>query len=261
MTATPADEPGLHWHLLPPGRRPSSSARFPQADPDEVHEAEHLNRRRLLALTLGGLALVALILIAVTKIVQPAAIVPCAGLSCRVPPSQVPIATVPLTVIGSGVTVRDYPADEPSVLTEFGTPSDGVVEINYHGSSAATSGSLQIGVFPANGLSPVQWVDRFLVTFKGATPDYILPGAWVGYQLGFGEAFQVAPTTASGAAPPGELILMAAVRNGLAVVVLAQGQQVSLVNFDGHPTPARLYVAAYANTVINSIRWPGLPVP
>jgi hypothetical protein len=261
MTASPADEPGAYWQLLPPGRRPSSSARFPQVDPDMVRHVQHLGRRKLVAWTLGGLAVVAVFLIVLTNILQPAAIVPCSGLSCRVPPSQVPVATVPLTVIGSGVTVRDYPAEEPSVLTEFGTPNDGVVDINYHGSSPATSGSLQIGVFPANGLSPVQWVDRFLVTIKGATPDYVLPGAWVGYQLGFGEAFQVAPTTASGSAPPGELILMAAVRNGLAVVVLAQGQQVSLVNYDGHPTPARLYVAAYANTVVNSIRWPGLPVP
>jgi hypothetical protein len=261
MTATPADQPGLNWPLLPPAARPSASARFPPADPDAVRQSQKVGGRRLLAWSLGGLAVAAVLLIAITKVLQPAATVPCTGLGCRVPPSQVPIAPAPLTVIGSGVTVRDYAADEPSVLTQFGTPSNGIVQINYHGSSPATSGTLQIGVFPANGLSPAQWVNRFLVTVKGATPDYILAGAWIGYQLGFGEAFQVTTTTASGNAPPAEMILMAAVHNGVAVVVLAQGQQVSLVNYDGHPTPARLYVAAYANTIVNSIRWPGQGVP
>ena len=51
---------------------------------------------------------------------------------------------------------------------------------------------------------------------------------------------------------------MAAVQHNLAVVILAQGpQDTNLVNYLGHPTLAQFYVAAFADPVINSIRWPG----
>jgi hypothetical protein len=99
--------------------------------------------------------------------------------------------------------------------------------------------------------------------WPGAQEAYEVPGAWVGYRLGFGEAFDYEPADAASSLTPERIIVLAAVEEGFGIAVIAHGSFLGQVGdkspwWDGHPSPADLNAAyvADASEVVNSIRWP-----
>jgi hypothetical protein len=94
-----------------------------------------------------------------------------------------------------------------------------------------------------------------------AVPDYVVPGASLGYTPGYGEAFQVMPCSADGNPVRFEVMIICAVRDGYAICAYAVGPQVSLGRLVTHPTEARLALALWADPDLNGVRWkgPGLP--
>jgi hypothetical protein len=59
-------------------------------------------------------------------------------------------------------------------------------------------------------------------------PDYVVPGASLGYTPGYGEAFQVTPSSADGNPVRFEVTIICAIRDGYAICAYAVGPQVSL---------------------------------
>ena len=94
-----------------------------------------------------------------------------------------------------------------------------------------------------------------------AVPDYVMPGASLGYTPGYGEAFQVTPSSADGNPVSFEVTIICAIRDGYAICAYAVGPQVSLGHLVTHPTEARLALALWADPDLNGVRWKGQRLP
>jgi hypothetical protein len=112
---------------------------------------------------------------------------------------------------------------------------------------------------PANNLTPREIAEKFVKKdFPNATLGYVIPNARVGYQTGYGEIDDFVPQSSSGSYAPQRVLIMVAVKNGLALVAEAVGpfQQ---PKGDGHPTGANLDIASWMGYFVNSFSWKGDP--
>ncbi len=94
-----------------------------------------------------------------------------------------------------------------------------------------------------------------------ATPVYVLPGATVGYHLGYGESFETTPYSADGNGVTYEIVITCAVENGYGVCGYGVGPQVDLSNIVPHPTPAKLALSLWSDPDINNVFWKGETQP
>jgi len=78
---------------------------------------------------------------------------------------------------------------------------------------------------------------------------------------GYGEAFQVTPSSADGNPVSFEVTIICAIRDGYAICAYAVGPQVSLGHLVTHPTEARLALALWADPDLNGVRWKGQGLP
>ena len=96
----------------------------------------------------------------------------------------------------------------------------------------------------------------------GAQLIYQVPGAMLGYEPGFGQAYDVQAASSSGSTTTVRMIVIAAVKNGVAVVAIAVGPRLDPVGpsspeWDGHPSPADVAIAYQVDSVINTITFSG----
>lgn len=120
---------------------------------------------------------------------------------------------------------------------------------------------------PANHLTPQQIAQQFVkARFPNATLGYEIPNARVGYQAGYGEIDNLVPQNSSGPYNPQRVLIMVAVKNGIAVVAEAAGPVFYPADPGGaimHATGTQLQVADDANALfhywVNSVSWKGDP--
>ncbi len=222
----------------------------------------------MIVLLVVGLGLLAVILIVASRLSEAPAKPSCPPLKCQGPPIGNPFdASVGAPVVNGtlyrnqqGFSLRYYqlPGLSPSVAT-----TTQQITLTYpFDPSDGGSGVLAVIGAPESDATP-QGVVQDLVNqlAPGAQPVYQLPGALVGYQLGVGEAFNVQPVSSTGSTQTDRLIIMAAIKNGFVIVVIAEGQLLPPVVpgstfWNGHPSPANLNVAYVADETVNSIRFP-----
>ena len=94
-----------------------------------------------------------------------------------------------------------------------------------------------------------------------ASLDYQIPGASIGYQPGFGEAFEATPNSAFGDSQTYEVEVICSTRNNFAICALASGVRTNLNQADQHPTLAKQEIATYADPDLNGVLWPGESLP
>jgi hypothetical protein len=94
-----------------------------------------------------------------------------------------------------------------------------------------------------------------------AVPDYVVPGASVGYMPGYGEAFQTTPNSADGNPVKFEVVIICAVRHGYAICAYAAGPHVDLNRIVNHLTEAKLALSLWADPDVNGVRWKGESLP
>jgi hypothetical protein len=98
--------------------------------------------------------------------------------------------------------------------------------------------------------------------FPDTQPTYELPDPWVGYQPAYGAAYSVQPASANGSTQTDQVVVVASVKNGFAIVVLEEGALLPTVTstspfFNGHPSPARVNMAyGFGDFIVNRIRFP-----
>lgn len=91
--------------------------------------------------------------------------------------------------------------------------------------TAGDGGTLRLFGTPAAGRDARQVVDDVIAeAFPDAAVAYELPNATAGYQLGYGVAADFAPPNRS---DPLRVMVIAAVKNDLALVAVAEGRSVS----------------------------------
>jgi hypothetical protein len=92
-----------------------------------------------------------------------------------------------------------------------------------------------------------------------ATLSYEVPNARLGYESGYGEIDDFVPQSSGGSYVPQRVIVMVAVKNGVALVASAAGPVYN--HRGGHPTGAKLFEVDRTPFYywVNSFRWKGDP--
>jgi hypothetical protein len=227
------------------------------AVPARRYTAEGFPRARyrlvigLLALGLGiGFAVIA----GWDALVKDAATYRCPP-DCGRPPNALPVANSPRFVSPDGQYSVDHPLAAPPY--EVTTGADGVTA-RWTGGDG---GVLRLFSQPAQGRVARQVVEQLLAKqYPGATVAYTLPNTMVGYQLGHGV---VANFQKPGLATKFDMrvIVLAAVKNDLALIALAEGpfRRFSPDFGPGPPSAANLEIAMDLGKYVDSFRWKGDP--
>ena len=211
-------------------------------------------RRMLLVLGASLAVLVGISTTAWASSVEPTARYSCPP-DCGSPPTGNPVQANPRYVAADESFSVSYPA-EGSAYT-ITTHADGVSAV-YTGGDG---GTMELFGVPAEGRPAEEVVDGLLKEKQpDATVAYVLPNATVGYQLGYGEVLDVYPPGgASGSRT--RIVVMAAVKNDLALIGVAIGPYHKFAPGDGPgvPSGANLELAQDLGKFINSFMWQGDP--
>lgn len=170
---------------------------------------------------------------------------------CGRPPTGLPASTNPRFVSSDGGFEVSYPA--PGAAYTVNSDNSGVTAEW----TAGDGGTLRLFGVPAAGRSGRQVVEQVIADdFPDAVIDYELPNATVGFQAGHGV---VADFLAQKRADPVRVIVIAAVKNDLALVAVADGpfRQFGPGSGPGIPSPANLQIAQDMGKYVDSFRWRG----
>jgi hypothetical protein len=250
-----------------PGPQGWPAYSYPAAAPPNVAAASRFSHRHVLSGLFGGLAGLVVILIIVSLVAKSAPAANCTGLTCAVrPPIGPPVEIGQLyTNQQSKFTARVI--ESPLIpIAPTVAISNGNLLLTY-GSGDNSVGELEIGGANINGRTPEQIVDAIINQIaSGAQLAYVIPGAMIGYQPGFGAAYNFSPNSGDGQSGNFRIIIFVAIKNGVAVVAIADGPFVQFGDGkgqfnDSHPSIADSIVALAGDPVVNSVLWPGQTSP
>ncbi len=206
----------------------------------------------VLGLWTVGLVAAMLVISLVNNTVDKAPVYLCPP-DCGGPPTGLPVSSNPRFTAPGGEFSVAYPA--PGAAYTVTTEPNGVTATW----TAGDGGTLRLFGTPASGRDARQVVDDLIAdTFPDAVVAYELPNATVGYQLGYGVAADFVP---AGRADPLRVIVIAAVKNDLALVAAAEGpfRQFRPGVGPGPPSPANLQIAQDMGKYVDSFSWQGDP--
>ena len=176
--------------------------------------------------------------------------------NCGRPVSALPYGHNPRFTAADGEFAVEYPAagapyriaTEPHRVTATLTSGDG--------------GVLQLFSEPADGRSARE-VTQSVV--RQVHPDavfaYEIPNAMVGYQVGYGEIDDYWPASSAARLGRVRILVLAAVKNDLALIASAVGpfREFGPNSGPGHPSGANLQIAEDMGQYVNSFTWRGDP--
>lgn len=212
--------------------------------------------RRLLGTWGIGIALLAATLVGVSALVSsPPARYVCPP-DCGRPPMTEPVATNPRFTAPDGAFSVSYPAAGSAY--RITTAADGVTADFL----AGDGGTMQLIGRPAAGRTPKEIAMAMVEkTYPDADIDYEIPNAMVGYQPGYGMVADSWPQNATGNYMQMRVIIMAAVKDDLALIATATGpyREFGPDFGSGKPSGANLALALDMGKYVNSFRWRGDP--
>jgi hypothetical protein len=175
---------------------------------------------------------------------------------CGQPPRGMPVAVNPRYVAPDGSFSVSYPA--PNAAYEVSLDDHGVTARF----TAGDTGSIRLFSKPAAGRTPKEIVKSLVQQrYPGAKVAYEVPNAMVGYEPGYGEVDDFWPVGGNGTATRIRIIVLAAVKNDLALIAGANGpyHAYSPEFGPGRPTGTNLMIALDMGKYINSFTWKGDP--
>ena len=173
---------------------------------------------------------------------------------CGRPPTGFPVAVNPRFTAPGGEFSVSYPA--PGAAYDVTTDDRGVTAVW----TAGDGGTMRLAGRPAEGRTASD-IARALVNsvFPDARMVYELPNATVGYQPGYGAAYDFRPLAASSKADMLRVIVVVAVKNDFALIAIAGGpfREFTASFGPGPPSPANLQIAQDMGKYVNSFSWRG----
>ena len=212
--------------------------------------------RRLLFLLTAGLVVVVGSMTAASLLTAAPPVRYACPPDCGRPPTGITVQANPRYSPADGSFSVAYPA--PGSAYEITKEDDGV-SAKFTGGDG---GAMELFSVPAAGRSAEQVVDDLLRQKQpDATVAYVLPNATVGYHLGYGAVLDVYPQGTNGVARRNRIVVMAAVKNDLALIGAAIGPYRPFRPGDGPnlPSGANLELAMDLGKYINSFQWKGDP--
>lgn len=204
----------------------------------------------------AGVVAAAAVLLGITLTVsKPAAKYLCPP-QCGKPPSGSPIQALPRFTPQDDSFSVSYPA--PGSAYDITTAANGFTA-RFTGGEG---GVMQMFSEPANGRTPREIVTAVIGrAYPNAVVAYQIPGAMVGYQPGYGIAADDWPQSSTGTYSRTRILVMAAVKNDLALIAFGTGPERAFgPDFGpGPPSGANLEIALDMGKYVNSFRWRGDP--
>lgn len=212
--------------------------------------------RRLLSLLCVGLAGVVAALVSLSVLTATPSVRYSCPPECGRPPTGTPVEANPRFTAADGSFSVSYPA--PSAAYAISTDPNGVLA-EYQGGD---TGVMRLFGEPARGRSPQQVVEDLVKeVHPDATVAYHIPNAMVGYQLGSGIVYDVFPQNSLTDYTRTRIVVLAAVKNDLALIAGAAGpyHEFGPDSGPGPPSGANLELAQDLGKYVNSFRWRGDP--
>ncbi len=224
----------------------------PGMAPVQRHSS-HLKIIGLLALTV---VLVIGVVVGVSAWLTPAQTSIVCPPDCGSPPSVRPVSARPRFIGPGGAYSFEYlPSQGALTATSDGT---GVTET----ADGQVKGTVRIFGADAQGRT-AQQLARSVVNqaYPDARLAYAIPDAFVGYELGYGEVDDVQVQSSNGGYARDRLVIMVAVKNGVALVGEATGEYHAFTQDDtNHGSGVGLLVAMdLLDPLINTCSWRGDP--
>ena len=150
---------------------------------------------------------------------------------------------------GPNSGIQTSPAGIVTTYTGHGSEEKGQVEIIGLTTDGATAWDVVSSV--AQQITP------------GAVEEYEVPNPYVGGVPAVGEAYDVEQDGSSDSSGVDRLIILAAVRGDLTIVVVDMGpywtfssSNTTVMKLNDHPSPADQFAALFADPEVNSVAWP-----
>ena len=229
-------------------------AAAPEADPaPAVRRASY---RRVLGTWCAGIAVLAGSSVGVSALLHRPPVPYQCPPECGRPLIGATVSANPRFTSPGGEFSVSYPAQgSPYEIT---TAADGVTARYVTGDT----GTLQLFSQPADNRTPQQIASTLIKkAFPDARTDFTIPNAMVGYQPGYGEVADSWPQGTNSSYIRMRIMVMVAVKNGLALVAYAVGpyHQFGPAFGPGLPSGANLELAEDFGQYINSFSWRGDP--
>ena len=254
---------------------PHAAALFPgYAVPGGAYAAPLLrdtSRTRLLLSVGTALAVAVAVIGAIAVKVTPAPVRYACPPDCGRPPIGPPVGDVP----GQAAAVEPKPEPSAPLVPVHSYPrftsADGKFSVAYFPSAKVTKssdgvvlrypglfdGEIRLFETPARNRTPMQIVTDYIAQrYPNAQSDYEIPNAMVGYEPGYGEVDDFSPDNPYATYKQGRLLVMVAVKNGLALVAAAEGPKEKFTpKNSGHPSGVNLMIAQALGNSVNSFTW------
>jgi hypothetical protein len=176
---------------------------------------------------------------------------------CGRPPIGEPVTANPRFTSADGAFSVSYPTEGSAY--QVSTAADSVTA----NLNAGDGGTMRLFSQPAAGRSPKDIAKELVKrTFPDTKTAYEIPNAMVGYQRGYGLVADCWPQGATASYSRMRVIVMVAVKNGLALVAGAAGpyHAFSPEFGSGKPSAANLQLALDMGKYVNSFAWRGDPL-
>jgi hypothetical protein len=221
-----------------------------------VQEAPKTSRRHLVVVWVACIGVVAAGLVALSGALEkPSARYVCPP-SCGTPPFGQPVTINPRFTAADGAFSVSYPVEGAAYKV---TKSADSVTADLQ---VGDRGTMRLFSMPAAGRTPRQIATTLVnQTFPDTKTAYEIPNTMVGYQPGYGMAADCWPQGATASYSRMRVIVMVAVKNGLALVAGAVGPYHEFgPDFgSGKPSAANLQLALDMGKDVNSFSWRGDP--
>ena len=176
---------------------------------------------------------------------------------CGSPPHGAPLANQPTFTGPNNAYTFDYIKQLSGHPLDVSTDQFGVKITVAHGPTV-------MAIYGTNAKGrTAQQVAQAVITaqYPDARQAYVVPNAFVGYQLGYGEVLDLQLQGGQASYTHARLVVMVGVKNDVALVATAIGPfEAATPDTTGHPTGLGLLVAEFLlDPMINSIRWQGDP--
>ncbi|MGV0773883.1 zinc ribbon domain-containing protein [Mycobacterium syngnathidarum] len=208
--------------------------------------------RRLLGAWAAGITVLAATLTGVSALLSsPPARYVCPP-DCGSPPTMEPVATNPRFTAPDGAFSVAYPAGGAAYSV---TTADNGVTADF---LAGDGGTMQLIGKAAAGRTPKEIATALVEnTYPDTDLDYEIPNAMVGYQPGYGMVLDSWPQNATGDYMRMRVVILAAVKDDLALIAVATGPYHAYgPDFGpGIPSGANLDLALDMGKYVNSFRW------
>ena len=240
---------------------PPAPPRWPgHSVPGESYHAapeRHTSVVRLLVLASVVFAAVIAVTVALSLWITPTEVNYVCPPDCGRPPIGQPVTINPVFTAADGSFSVSYPGESTAYTATF-DPNGVSLDL-----AAGDGGTLRLFGEPAADRTPREIAEELITKrYPNATTDYEIPNAMVGYQPGYGVVADVFPADSMSNDSRIRVMVMVAVKHGLALIAAATGPYHEFTQDfgSGHPSGANFFLALDIGKYVNSFMWRGDPV-